>query len=99
MINESKYCSKGIKTKFNKSHLMTKKDHEDFENFSKRWICKKVYEEGEVKVNDHDYTTGKYRGSVHQRCYLNLSLDKKMLVGVYNLQNYHSHLSFKKSEK
>ena len=35
MINESKYCSKGIKTKFNKSHLMTKKDHEDFENFSK----------------------------------------------------------------
>ena len=52
-----------------------------------------------MKVNDHDYTTGKYRGSVHQRCYLNLSLDKKMLVGVYNLQNYHSHLSFKKSEK
>lgn len=37
MINESKYCSKGIKTKFNKSHLMTKKDHEDFENSSKYW--------------------------------------------------------------
>ena len=30
----------------------------------KCWIFKKEYEEGEVKVKDHNYITGKYGGSV-----------------------------------
>ena len=29
---------------------MTERDHEDFNNSTKCWICKKAYEEGEVKV-------------------------------------------------
>ena len=38
---------------------MTKKNHEDFENSIKCCICKKDYEEGEVKVKDQDHITGK----------------------------------------
>ena len=39
---------------------MTKKDHEDFNNSTKCWICKREYEEDKLKVNDHDHITGKY---------------------------------------
>lgn len=60
MIKESGYCSKIIKTKFNKTIVMTKKDHGSFENSTKYWICKKEYEEVELKVKDHDHVTGKY---------------------------------------
>ena len=56
---------------------MTEKNHEDFKNPFKCWICKKIYEEVEVKVKDHNHVTGKYRGSVRQECNLNLSLTKK----------------------
>ena len=28
---------------------MTERDHEDFNNSTKCWICKKAYEEGEVE--------------------------------------------------
>ena len=60
MIKESGYCSKLIKTKFNKTIVMTKKDHGSFENSTKYWICKKEHEEVEVKVKDHDHVTEKY---------------------------------------
>ena len=39
---------------------MTKNDHEDFKDSAKCWICKKAYEESEVKVKDHDHITGEY---------------------------------------
>ena len=46
-----------------------------------------------MKVKDHNHSTGTYRGSAHQECYLNLSLSKK-IPGVFrNLQNYDSHLT------
>ena len=45
---------------------MTEKAHKVFENSTKSWICKKVYEEGEVKVKDHNHITGKYRRSAYQ---------------------------------
>ena len=85
MIKESEYCSKVIETQFK-----TEKDHEDFNNSTKCWICRKAYEEGEVKVKDHNHITGKYWGSAHQECNLNLSLN----VVFHNLQNYDSHLIF-----
>ena len=61
---------------------MTEKNHEDFKNPTKRWICKKIYEEVEVKVKDHNHVTGKYRGSAHQECNLNLSLKKSLLCSI-----------------
>ena len=60
MTKEDERCSKVIETEFNKLLLMTGKDHEDFENSTKCSICKKIYEEGEVKVQDHNHFTGKY---------------------------------------
>ena len=41
MIRESKYFSKIIETEFNKPLVMSGKDHEDFNNSTKYWICKK----------------------------------------------------------
>ena len=56
---------------------MTKKDHENFKNSTKCWICRKVYYEGEMKVKDHDHITEKYHGSFHQEGNLNFRLKKK----------------------
>ena len=35
MVEESKYCSDMMKKIFNKEHVMTKEDNEDFKNFTK----------------------------------------------------------------
>ena len=35
MIKESEYCSKVAKTQFNKPLVITEKDHEDSNNFTK----------------------------------------------------------------
>ena len=53
----------------------------------KCWIFKKEYEEGEVKVKDHNYITGKYGGSVKPNCNLILRLIKKITLIFHNLQN------------
>ena len=95
----NKYSSKVIETELNKPLPMTKKDHEDFQNFTKCWICKKVYEEGEIKVKDDDHVTGKYRESVHQESSVNLMLSNKASVVFHNLQNHDSHPIFQKKYK
>ena len=59
MIEESKYCSDVMKKHFNKEHVMTKKDNEDFENSPKCWICDNGYIDGDVKVRHHCQITGK----------------------------------------
>ena len=56
---------------------MAKKDHEDFNNYTKFWVCKKAYDEGEVKVKDHDHVTEKYHRYTHQECNLSLSQSKE----------------------
>ena len=64
---------------------MTEKEHKDFKNFIKCWICKKAYEGGEVKVKDHNHITVKYWGSAYQECNLNLSLlDIKVTFEFFN---------------
>ena len=44
--------------------VISETDHDNFNDYIKCWIFKKEYEEGEVKVKDHNYITGKYGGSV-----------------------------------
>ena len=39
---------------------MTEKEHKDFKNFIKCWVCEKTYEGGEVRVKDHNHITVKY---------------------------------------
>ena len=77
---------------------MTKKDHEDLKNPTKCWICKNTYKKGDVKVKDHDRITGKYRGSKHQECNLNLRLNKKSLMRFIIRKTIIYILSFKKLE-
>ena len=46
MIEESNNCSDMMKKHFNKGLVMTKGDNEDFENFTKCWICDNSYADG-----------------------------------------------------
>ena len=72
MIEESKYCRNVMKKHFKKDFVMTKEDNEDFENSAKCWICDNDYVDVEVKVRDHSHITGKYRGSAHRDCNINV---------------------------
>ena len=75
MIEESKYCSEVIKKHFNKELVMAKKDNENFKNSTKYWICDNTYVNGDIKVRDHCHITGKYRGSAHRDCNINVRLN------------------------
>ena len=92
MIEESKYCSEVMKKHFNKELVMTKEDNEDFKNSTKCWICDNDYVDNDVKVRDHCHITGKYRGSAHRDCNINVKLNHKIPVVFHNLKNYDSHL-------
>ena len=79
-----------MKKHFNKELVMTKQDSEDFENSAKCWICVNDYIDNDVKVIDHCHITGKYRGSAHRDCNINLKLI------FYNLKIYDSDLIMQK---
>ena len=51
------------------------------------------------KVRDHNHKTGKYRGSAHWSCNINLKLAKKVPVIFHNLRCYDSHLIMKEIGK
>ena len=78
---------------------MTKEDNGDFKNSAKCWICQNVYVDNDVKVRDHCYITGKYRGSVHRDGNVNHRLDHKIPVVFQTLKNYDSHLIMKELGK
>ena len=92
MIEESKYCSDVIEKHFNKELVMTKENNEDFKNSAKYWICDNDYVDNDVKVRDYHHITGKYRGSAHRDCNINLKLNHKIPVVFPNLKIYDSHL-------
>ena len=70
---------------------MTKEDNENFKNYTKCWICDNEYADNDVKVRDHCHITGKYRGSAHRDCNINLKLNNEIPVVFHNLKNYYSH--------
>ena len=92
MIRESKHCSGVMKKHFSKKLMMSIKDNEDFKNSTKCWICDNDYVDSDVKVRDHCHITGKYRGSIHRDCCINLKLIHKISVVLHNLKNFGSHL-------
>ena len=73
ILEERKYCKKIIKDQFNKNLIMTEEEHL-FQQSNNCWICKKLIDE---KVRDHCHITGKFRGSAHWDCNINLQLTKK----------------------
>ena len=91
MIKESKYCGDVKKEHFNKELVITEKDNEDLENSTKCWICD-VYVDGDVNVRDNCHITGKYKGSAHKYCNVQVKLNHKTAVVFQNLKNYDSHL-------
>ena len=78
---------------------MTKEGNEDFENSSKCWICDNDYINDDVKVRDNCHVSGKYRGSMHRDCNINVKLNHKIPVVFYNLKIYDSHLVMQQLRK
>ena len=71
---------------FHEELVITKEKNKDFKNSIECWIC------NDVKVRDHCHINGKYRGSAHRYCIINLKLNHKIAIVFYNLKNYDSHL-------
>ena len=69
MLEGSKYCSDAIQKHFNKEHVMTKKDDEDFENSTKCKICNNNHVDGDDKLNVHFHIAEKW-ASAHRDCNL-----------------------------
>ena len=58
------------------------------------WICNRKYKSNDKPVRDHSHITGKYRGSAHNDCNLQLKMSaekSKIPVIFYNLKGYDSH--------
>ena len=76
---------------FDKNLFISEEDEERFQVSNKCWICNKLFDGGDNKVRDHCHVTGKYRGSAHWSCNINLGLTKKIPVIFHNLRGYDSH--------
>ena len=81
-----------MKKHFNKELVMTTGDNEDSNNSTKCWVFNNDYIDNDVKIRDHCHITGKYRGSAHRDCNINLKLNQKIPITFHNLKNYDSHL-------
>ena len=94
MLDEVKYCKKIVKQQFNKPLKMTKDDEIRFKKANECHICNNKYTDKDIQVRDHCHITGKYRGSAHQECNLQLRLNPeevKIPVIFHNLRGYDSH--------
>ena len=87
------------KNNFNKNLVMSPEDEKIFQLSNKCWICDKLFDVGDVKVRDHCHVTGKYRGSAHWSCSVNLKLTKEVPVIFHNLRVYDSHLIIQQIHK
>ena len=75
-----------MKKHFNKELVMTKEDNEDFENSANAGSVIMMIIDTDVKVRDHCHITGKYRGSAHRDCNINLKLNHKIPVIFHKLK-------------
>ena len=73
-------------------------ENEGFERNNICWICGKLIEFND-KVKDHCHISGKYRGSSHWSCNINLKISKNVPVIFHKLRGYDSHLIFKELNK
>ena len=94
MLEEVKYCKGVVEKKFNKPLVMSDNDELRFKLMDKCHICGVKYTDKDVRIRDHCYITGKFRGSAHQECNLKLKIEPegiKIPVIFHNLQGYDSH--------
>ena len=78
---------------------MSEENEERFQLSNKWGICDKVFDVEDDKVRDHCHITGKYKGSDHESCNVNLKLTKEVLVTFQNLRGYDSHLIMQDEDK
>ena len=62
---------------------------EDEERFQS---SNKMFDAGDNKVGNHCHLTGKYTGSAHLSCNINIRLTKNVSVIFHYLKGYESHL-------
>ena len=86
-----------MKKHFNKNLIMSIEEEEQFEKTNICWICNKLIEND--KVRDRCHITGKYRGSSHWNCNINMKINKKLHIIFHNLRGYDSHLVIKELSK
>ena len=98
IFKEYGYCRSVMKKHFNENLVLTAEQNEEFERSNISWICGKLIKFND-KVRDHCHITGKYRGSAHWSCNINLKINKKLVVIFHNLRGYDSHLIFKELSK
>ena len=94
ILEEVKYCKKVMKKHFNKPLRMTEENEQEFKKATTCHICDKEYTEKDIRVRDHCHITGKYRGSAHMDCNLQLRINPKQIkipVIFHNLRGYDSH--------
>ena len=78
---------------------MTVADERSFKSNNKCRICEELFAKGDNKVRDHDHITGRYRGSAHKDCNVNLRFTKKIPVIFQSLRDCDSHLIVQESSK
>ena len=98
-LKEYKYCKKVMNKHFNKYVVMSEEKEHLFQQSNSCSICKKLIDNDEEKVRDHYHVTGKFRGTTHGSCNINLQLTKKFPVIFHNLRGYDSHLIFRELDK
>ena len=65
MLEDVEYCKAVIKKCFNKPFIMTEYDEQPFRTMDGCHICGEKYTDKDVRIRDHCYNTGKFRGSAH----------------------------------
>ena len=78
---------------------MSEEEEHLFQQSNSRWIYKKIIDNDEEKVRDHCHVTGKFRGTSHWDCNINLQLTKKFPAIFHNLRGYDSYLIFCELDK
>ena len=74
---------------------MREEEEQQFQSGDICWICEKLSDDGNLKVRDHCHIMGKFRGTAHWNCNINLQLTEKVPVIFLNLRNYDSLSAFK----
>ena len=77
-----------------KKMIFGKEEKELFYKETKCWICNGEFDD-DVKVRDHCYFTGRYRGAAHNSCYLKYRKPNFTPVVFHNLSGYDSDLFIK----
>ena len=79
-----------------KDIIFGKEEEERFNKETKCWICNgELKNDKDVKVRDHCYFTGRYRGAAHNTCNLKYRKPDFTPITFHNLGGYDSHLFIK----